>query len=96
MLVTPHGLDQIKLRISQAMKELSQSCWHPHSQLQHEGVYQELLEYMKTHCVRDSGVSLVNVVMMRAIGEVKMPSGNGGQATESLQGFMEADSRIAC
>jgi len=51
---------------------------------------------MKTHCVRDSGVSLVNVVMMRAIGEVKMPSGNGGQATESLQGFMEADSRIAC
>lgn len=49
--------------------------------LQHEGVYQELLEYMKTQCVRDSGVSLVNVVMMRAIGEVEMPSGNGGQAT---------------
>lgn len=43
---------------------------------------------MKTQCVRDSGVSLVNVVMMRAIGEVKMASGNGGQATESLQGFM--------
>ena len=48
--------------------------------LQHEGVYQELLEHMKAQCVRDKGVALVNVVMTPAIGEVRMPSGNGGQA----------------
>lgn len=48
--------------------------------LQHEGVYQELLEHMKAQCVRDKGVALVNVTMMPAIGEVKMPSGNPGQA----------------
>ena len=48
--------------------------------LQHEGVYHELLEHMKAQCVRDKGVALVNVVMMPAIGEIKMPSENPGQA----------------
>ncbi len=48
--------------------------------LQHEGVYHELLEHMKAQCIRDKDVALVNVVMTPAIGEVKMPSGNPGQA----------------
>lgn len=48
--------------------------------LQHEGVYEELLEHMKTLCVRNKGMALVNVSMMPAIGEVKMSSGNSGQS----------------
>ncbi|MBU6435575.1 MAG: hypothetical protein KGS09_19500 [Nitrospirae bacterium] len=48
--------------------------------LQHEGVYNELLEHMKTQCVRDKGIALVNVAMMPAVGDIKMPAGNPGQA----------------
>ena len=48
--------------------------------LQHEGVYQELLEGMQTQCMRNKGVALLNVVMMPAIGDIKMPSQNAGQA----------------
>jgi hypothetical protein len=50
------------------------------SGLQHEGVYQELLEYMKTQCVRNKGLALVNVSLLPAIGEVKTPLGNSGQS----------------
>lgn len=50
------------------------------SGLQHDGVYQELLDYMKIQCVKSKGLALVNVVMTPAIGQVLMPSGNPGQA----------------
>ena len=47
--------------------------------LQHEGVYHELLDGLKTQCMKEKGVALVNVTMMPAIGDIKMPSGNPGQ-----------------
>lgn len=46
--------------------------------LQHEGVYGELLDHMKAQCVKDKGLALINVLVMPAIGEIKMPNGNPG------------------
>lgn len=48
--------------------------------LQHEGVYHEMLDGLKTQCMRQKGMALVNVVMMPAIGDIKMPSQNASQA----------------
>lgn len=54
---------------------------------QQDGAYQEVLDVMKGLCLIKKGMALVNVDMTPAIGEVRMPSANAGQAKIASQGL---------
>jgi len=53
------------------------------SGFQHQGVYDEFLDYMRTMCIKRNGVALVNVSLTPAIGEVRFKDSSGQTKTVS-------------